>query len=758
MNNNNERAAEGAAPGASSTGKAPGSEGEKSLTRGLSSPQAGWLHAILTVAGHYQLDASAEHIRTFASWSDQRKLRIHVQQMAQHAGLAVRWLAPSLKGLTSWRLPLVAQLDDGQVLVIASMTEAGLRVFVSGDQGLESEYTLEQLEPHISALAAIRPNELAPDSRVDDYISPVKEHWMRSIVFADKRPYAHIFIASLVANLMALAGIIFSMQVYDRVVPAQSYPTLYVLFAGVMIATVLAWVMRAARMRISDVLGKRADLRISDRVFGHALRVRNTARPRATGTFISQLRELESVREMMTSSTVSVVADIPFFVLFCVIFWFIAGSLVWVPLVAFVLLVVPSLLAQKRLRSLAQLGMREASLRNAMLVEAVQCIEDIKLLQAEPRFQNQWNHYNTVHAESGLQMRKLLNGLNNWMQAVQGTAFAFVVFFGVPQVIDGEISTGVLVAASILVTRMLAPLAGVTQVLNRWQQAKVATEALNTLMALPVDQAPNSTRIHRANLRGEYALAQAIFGYDKDTRALEVRKLSIRPGERIAILGRNGAGKSTLLQALSGLLEPKSGQVMLDGASLEHIDPADVRRDVGFLSQNARLMHGTLGENLRLGAPHATDEEIEIALRAAGAWDFVQRIPKGLDLMVQEGGLGLSGGQRQSLLLARALLRQPNVLLLDEPTASLDETAEREVLQKLCGLPRHMTLIMATHRPAVLLAVRRVIVVDQGRIVLDGARDKVITALRNQAAATTAAAAAPESAPEPTAAAAGEAQ
>src|SRR5690606_138011 len=226
------------------------------------------------------------------------------------------------------------------------------------------------------------------------------------------------------ANLMALAGILFSMQVYDRVVPAQSEPTLYVLFGGVLLAIALAWVMRNARVTIIDVLGKRADLRISDRVFGHALRLRNTVRPKSTGTFVAQVREVEPVRDMLTSTTVTVMADLPFFLLFCFIFWYIAGALVWVPLAAFVLLLVPSLLAQRRLRALAQESMRESSLRSAMLVEAIQGIEDIKLLQAEPRFQNQWNHYNAVDADSNLRLRDLLHRLSNWTQTVQGAAFA----------------------------------------------------------------------------------------------------------------------------------------------------------------------------------------------------------------------------------------------------------------------------------------------------------------------------------------------
>ncbi len=521
-------------------------------------------------------------------------------------------------------------------------------------------------------------------------------------------------------------------QVYDRVIPAQSDPTLYVLFSGVLLAIALGWVMRNARVYIIDVLGKRADLRISDRVFGHALRLRNTVRPKATGTFVSQVREVEPVRDMLTSTTVAAIADLPFFLLFCVIFWYIAGSLVWVPLAAFVLLVLPSLLVQKRLRALAQESMRESSLRSAMLVEAVQGIEDIKLLQAEPSFQNRWNHYNAVEAESGLKLRHLMHHLNNWSQTVQGAAFAVVVFFGAPMVMTGEMSTGVLVAASILSTRMLAPLAGVTQVLNRWQQARVAAEGLDQLMHLPVDHAPDGTRVQRPVIQGEYELRQALYTYDGQTPALRIKQLTITPGERIGVLGRNGSGKSTLLQALSGLLEAQMGTVTLDGVALGHIDPADVRRDVSLLTQQARLFHGSLRENLRLGARHATDAEIVAALQAAGAWTFVQRLPMGLDYPVTEGGLGLSGGQRQSLLLARLLLRHPTVLLLDEPTAMLDESAERAVIRQLRELAPGRTLVVATHRPAVLEAVDRVIVLEAGAIVLDGPRDEILTALRRQ--------------------------
>lgn len=697
----------------------------------MSEELPGWRDAILTVAGHYRLAASSESLRLASAWNDGHDVLMAVRGLARQAGLAVRFIEPDLRELTSLRLPVVVQLRDGQVAVINAITAEQVSLSYSGDKGLDSIISRDELQSAMVCMAIMRPAHSVPDMRVDDYVKPFEANWLRKIILGDLRPYCHIMVASLMVNILALAGLLFSRQVYDRVVPAQSYPTLYVLFGGVLLALFFAFLLRIARMRITDVLGKRADLRMSDLVFGHALRVRNSARPKATGTFIAQLRELEHVRDVMTSTTISAIADMPFFFLFCAIFWYLGGALVWIPLAALVLLIVPGLLAQRRLRELAQADMRESSLRNALLIEAVQGNEDIKSTQSEQRFLNQWNHYNAVSAEVGLKLRSLLNTLNAWVQTVQGSAFAVVVFFGVPMIIDGDMTTGDLVACSILATRMIAPLAGITQVMNRWQQAKVAMESLDGIMSLPVDNPEEEKQIHRPAISGEYELKHSVFSHDGQTPVLQIPSLKIQAGERIAILGRNGAGKSTLLQALSGLMEPVSGTVFIDSINMQHIDPADVRRDIGLLSQNARLFHGTLRENLLLGFPHATDQEVIEALQATGAWSFVRRLPTGLDHLVLEGGGGLSGGQQQSLLLARLLIRQPSVLLLDEPTASLDEVAEKQVVDTLRRLPIDKTVVIATHRMSVLQVVDRILVVSNGRIVLDDEREKALQRLRS---------------------------
>ena len=506
------------------------------------------------------------------------------------------------------------------------------------------------------------------------------------------------------------------------------------LAGGVLIAAIFEFVLRVARIYLSDIIGKRADLRISDRVFGHTLRIKNSERSKSTGTFISQIRELEGVRELVTSTTISAIADLPFFFLFLVIFWIIGGNLFWVMVLVVPLMIIPAILAQRPLAKLAREGMRESSIRNAILVESVQGIEDIKLLRAESRFQNQWNHMNEMSADISMKQRKIVGVMTAWTQKVQGLTYALVVLVGCFAVISGEMTTGALVACSILSSRMLAPIAQITGVLGRLQQAKVAKSSLDELMKKPVDQPDRAHLIHRSVLLGDYQLNGTLFKYNQDDAKpnLAIAQLAIRAGEKIAILGRNGAGKSTLLQLLSGMQMPQQGNIYLDGLDLSLIDPADIRRDTGLLNQSAHLFYGTIRENLTLGAPLASDDDLIQALKMTGAWSFVQDKKEGLDHLVLEGGLGFSGGQRQALLLSRLLIRQPNIVLLDEPTASIDDVAEKQFIDHLMNWMGHRTLIVATHRRAVLALVDRIIVMNEGKIVMDGPRDQILSQSNNQ--------------------------
>ena len=697
-----------------------------------------WLQSVLVIAKHYRIEPSEERIRLQLDWNQNHTVDDVLLLICRQMGLNYRKLTFSGELLNPWRLPVIAEFHDGQVGVIDKADGEGqVSIQLSGEQGLAQSFRLDQLNSLIKNIYIVRPETSIPDARVDEYIKPYEPSWFWSIVLKDWKRYIDIMFASLIANILALATIIFSMQVYDRVVPSQSYPTLWVLAGGVLLAAIFEFVLRVARIYLSDIIGKRADLKISDRVFGHALRIKNKERSKSTGTFISQVRELEGVRELVTSTTISAIADLPFFFLFLVIFWLIGGNLFWVMVLVVPLMIVPGLLVQKKLAKLAQEGMRESSIRNAILVEAVQGIEDIKLLRAESRFQNQWNHMNEVSADISMRQRKIVGILTAWTQKIQGLTYAIVVLVGCFAVIKGDMTTGALVACSILSSRMLAPISQITGVLGRLQQAKVAKTSLDELMKKPVDQPDQAHLIHKPVIYGDYELKGVVFQYGQDDPkpTLIIPNLSIQAGEKIAVLGRNGAGKSTLLQLLSGMQFPLQGKISLDGLDLSLIDPSDIRRDMGLLNQNAHLFYGTIRENLTLGAPLANDEDILKVLKMTGALIFVEEKKEGLDHLILEGGVGFSGGQRQALLLARLLIRQPNILLLDEPTASIDDVSEKMLIDHLKTWLGHRTLIVATHRRAVLELVERIIVVNEGKIVMDGPRDQI---LNGQNAATAA--------------------
>ncbi|WP_286876756.1 MULTISPECIES: type I secretion system permease/ATPase [Pantoea] len=696
-------------------------------------PLNGWATAIIQIATHYRLPCSPGMIMAAAEWQGKQTRDKALRHLARQAGLSLQLFAEESREITRWRLPLAVELDDGQVGVVTAFDgDDRVRVHFSGDEQ-PTPVMLTDLLPALRVVAALRPVAAAKDSRVDRYLATVRPDWLRRLVLHDLRPYGYVMLASFLINLLALVGIVFSMQVYDRVIPAQSYPTLYVLYAGVIISVVFTYILRVGRDHVTDLLGKRADMRVSDRVFGHALRLRNSVVPRSTGTFISQLRELEAIREMVTSTTVTAIVDMPFFLLFLLVMAIIAPQLAWIAPVAVLLMVLPGLLSQKKLAKLAQQALKESTLRNAVLVESVQGLEDIKLMQAEDRFLQQWNSYIRITAQSGVAMRKVMHSLISWGVTVQGLVYASVIVVGAPMVINGDITTGAIVAASLLSSRMIAPMATLCGVLARWQQVRAAKTSLDGLMNLPVENSSDETRIHCPVLFGHYQFTDAMFRYYSDslTMVLRIKSLTIQPGERIAVLGRNGSGKSTLLQAMAGGMDLVSGELRLDNLSLPHIDVADVRRNVGLLTQNARLFHGTLRENLTLGAAHATDDAIFSALTVSGGAEFIRRLPLGLDHPIMEGGTGLSGGQRQSLLLARMLLRDPNIVLLDEPSAALDDHTEKEFIERLGAWLNGRTLIVATHRAAILSLVDRILVLKEGQLVMDSPKEKALPPARS---------------------------
>jgi len=692
-----------------------------------------WIDAMLRVAARFGKPAEGQNLRQQMRWFEHLST---AQQLERLAGLLGLHLTLIPRADLRWRqeiTPVVLILENGSVAVVESIDGEGhARYWISdgGDVVRETELALllAQSQPQVAVIGVAARGR---DARIDEFVQPFKKHWFWQNFRGMGRRIMEISLASVVGNVLALAGILFSMQIYDRVIPAQSEPTLWVLFVGVLIAAGIEYMIRLMRTQVSDVMGKRIDLKVSSMLFARAMNIRNEARPKSTGSFISQLREIDQVRELLTSTTIGAAADMPFVILFLFIMGFIGGPLVIIPLLAIPLIVIPGLLLQIPMAKLAKEGMREGALRNAVLVETIEGIEDIKALQAEPYFQRQWEQTHEVSAAVGMKQRLWGARLTGWASTVQQLTYAGMLVFGTYLVLSGAITTGTLVASSLLSSRTIAPLMQLTMVFSRWQHAKSAMSGLDELLKRPLDQPEEDEVAHCPTLTGHYDLRNVQYTYDEENvkNVLNVARLQIKPGERIAILGKVGAGKSTLLRLLAGQATATQGKVVVDGVDIRRIDPVDLRRQLGWLSQDSRLFFGTLRQNLMLGNPHASEQEMLQALRVSGAISLVQQDAASLDRIINEGGRGLSGGQRQMVLLSRMILRQPQVVLMDEPTASMDEQLEEHVLRQMQSWLSGRTLVLVTHRPALLKLVDRIVVMDNGRIIADGTRDDILRAV-----------------------------
>jgi ATP-binding cassette subfamily C protein LapB len=567
--------------------------------------------------------------------------------------------------------------------------------------------------------------------------------WFWRVIWRFRRYYVQVVLATVLINLLSLVGSLYVMNVYDRVVPNKAYETLWALSIGVVLANLFEFVARMVRSRLTDIAGKKADLIISTALFRRMMAMELADKPASAGSYANNLRDFESVREFMTSASLLALVDLPFLLLFIAVIYVIAGPLAWVPLVSVPLVVGAGLLAQAPLARYAQESMKEGSQRQGLAVEAIEGIETIKANNAANWAQQRWDHFTAVTAAAGMKLRDVSNLVMGFAQWVQQLNTVGLVVWGTYLVhsdnVAQRITMGALIASVILSGRALSPLSSVAALLVRFQQARVALRGLDAMVQRRTERDVERSYVSLSRIPGQIEFRQVEFRYGQGAPVLKDINLVIQPGEKVAILGRIGSGKSTLLRLAAGLYAPVQGHVLLDDVDMRQIDPADLRSQVSLLGQSPRLFFGTLRDNLQLGRMDrfSADDELIAALRRFGLDRVVQQHPMGLDLPIGEDGHGLSGGQKQIVSLVRLTLRDPKVVLLDEPTSGLDEMTEVAALRTLAEWGQQRTLVVVTHRPSVLPFVQRVIVVDQGRIVMDGPRDQVLQRLRGGPAANT---------------------
>lgn len=659
---------------------------------------------------------------------------------AERAGLSARLVhRPRLADIAPVTMPCILLLKGRNACLLLRLVDGGrAEIALAEGGGGTQTVTLEALSADYRGYAIYARPKFQFDARSTRVELSERRPWFWGTLMRFWPIYSHVLIASLLINCFVLASPLFVMNVYDRVVPNQAVETMWVLALGVGIVFMFEFLLRNLRSYFVDIAGKNADVIIASNLLQHVMAMRLDQKPTSTGALAANLREFEGLRDFFTSGTLTVFVDLPFIFLFLGVIWLVAGKLALIGLIAVPLVIGVGLLLQGPLKRVVERSHQESAQKNALLIEAIEGLETIKSAAAESRIQGLWEHAVGTTAESSGQSRSISTFATTFTQfAVQSVSVA-VIIYGVYLIGAGELTMGALVACTILTGRALAPLGAIAALIVRWQQSRVALKALDALMKKPIERAHDQTFLHVPRLEGNLEYKAVNFSYPgQQVPALNGLSFKVRGGERVGILGRIGSGKSTLGRMSIGLYQPSDGAVLMDGMDLRQIDPADLRRNVGYVSQDNYLFFGTVRENIAFGAPHVDDAAIMRAAHIAGVSDFLKTHPMGFNLPVGERGMGLSGGQRQAIAIARALVLDPPVLLLDEPTSNMDNTSEARFRQRLGEILPGKTLILITHRSSLLALVDRLVVIDGGRTVADGPKEEVLQALKDGRIRTT---------------------
>jgi ATP-binding cassette, subfamily C, bacterial LapB len=639
---------------------------------------------------------------------------------AERAGLQAGFGKRKLADFDATLTPAILLLDNDRAVVLEDVAPDGtLAVFDPAlGQGV-GRIARNKLDTAYSGYALL----LRPEHREDIALNAAgrQGHWFWSTLAENRWAYGQVVLAAVLANILGLSTSLFIMVVYDRVLPNEALESLIALTVGVGIALVFDFVIKSLRAGFIDRAGQRADMVMGRRIFDQILDLQMRARKGSTGALASTLREFESLRDFFTSATLVAVVDLPFILLFLFVIWVVGGPLVLVPALAVPFVLAVGISVQPILSRLAEKSFADGQSKQGVLVETLSGLETIKSAGAQRRMRARWEEAIARQSDHGLRSRAVTQFAINATAFAQQAAQVMIVFYGVFLITAGTSSMGALIASVILTGRCLAPLAQLAQTLTRFNQARMSYRSLDALMRAESERPEGRAWISRPRLEGQIRFDTVSFAYpDQSNDALRDVSFTIEPGEKVAILGRIGSGKSTIARLMLGLYPPRAGAVLVDGIDIRQIDPGDLRRNMGSVLQDVWLFTGTIRENIAIGAMRPRDADILAAAQIAGVEDFVRRHPAGYDLMLAERGEGLSGGQKQAITLARALVGRPPIVLMDEPTSSMDVQNEAAVIARLKTELAERTLVIVTHRTSLLDLVDRVIVIDQGRVVADG--------------------------------------
>lgn len=649
----------------------------------------------------------------------------HLSAAFRRAGYSVALdQDPGMEGL-----PVLAEMATGQIVLILARDGETVTLYDPTTPDRSTEVPLRDFTPHHTGwVLRVRLPFAEVEAR---HTEPTETpHWFWSEFHHHRRPMVEVAVASLVANILATGIALYALQIYDRVIPNQSEPTLWVLTLGALLAIAFDGALRIARAALMDTTGRKIELAVQERLMHRLLGMKASPQERRPSQIFAAMRDFGSVREFFTASTIGTLADLPFLVIFLALVALIGGNLVWVLVLGGLLMVLPGFLLQTRMIALTNATQGANTRAAKLLYEAVFEHETLTTQRGQDRVRRLWAELVTLSALRASDQRHLTTILTAWAQAVQQATVIAATLIGTYLVFAGSFTVGTIIAVSMLASRTLAPLSQLSAMLARWANVKAALKGLETIAEARQAEDPTRSYLRRETLTGSFDLREVAFRYAPDAApSVDVAALAIPAGQHAAILGANGSGKSTFLRLLAGLYEPTGGRILLDGIDIGQIHPRDLRRHLGYLGQEVRLIEGTLRDNLTMTDLERDDDRLLAALDFAGLGPFVRNHPRGLDLEIREAGEGLSVGQRQSVGWARLWLQDPRVVLLDEPTAALDQTLETTLISRLGPWLQGRTAVIATHRIPILHLTTRTLILQNGRLAVDGPRDAVLAHL-----------------------------
>ncbi|MDD8061029.1 MULTISPECIES: type I secretion system permease/ATPase [Shewanella] len=658
-------------------------------------------------------------------------------QAAARAGLSAKLTRKDLNQLSAILLPCILLLKNQKACILRSIDIEKDEVIIQlPETGGEETMSVEELETLYVGYLFLVKQHYRGDKSVDVHIHDNSVHWLKQSIIDAAPIYRDALVASILVNIFALVSPLFIMNVYDKVVPNLAFDSLWVLAIGASIAYLFDFVMRQLRSYLIDVAGKKVDIIVSSKLFAKAIGIPLSERSPSVGGMARQLGEFDSIREFLTSATITSLVDLPFAILFIIVIYIVAGDLAAIPVISGLFIIGVTIYAQPRLKASIEESNRFASLKHGHLIESLTAIEAIKANGAEGIVQKSWQQMIGHTANWELKTKKITNFLANFANFAVQTSVVAVVILGVYRLADNELSMGGIIAAVMLTSRAVTPMAQLASLITRGNYTRSSLRQLDEIMAKESEFENKGNLVSKERLNGKITADNISFSFpEAEKPILHPMSIHIEPGERIAIIGRNGSGKSTLAKLLLGLYSPSQGSLRYDGIDAGQIHPSDLRRNFGYLPQDVTLFHGSIRDNILFGTRQVSEHQLIRAVQLSGVSQFTHLESEGLDMQVGEGGLSLSRGQRQTVALARATLNDPPVLLMDEPTASLDARAEKQFMRSMAQVSKNRTLLLITHKMHLLNLVDRIIVLERGHVLADGPKDEVLAKLNSGAMA-----------------------